>query len=70
MATQVATSPPLDSLDLIERRRLALDCEVDLRTLDRALAGGTVKPSSLHRIRRVLRERDLLRLLPAQSAHR
>jgi len=57
---------PDSVFDLIERKRACLDAEVDLRTLDRALAGRPVKPSSLHRIRRVLAARGLVELLPPQ----
>jgi hypothetical protein len=37
---------PERDLDLHDRRRLAVDAEVDLRTLERALAGKSVKPLS------------------------
>jgi len=61
------TQPPTGSapnLDLHDLKRLALDAEVDLRTLKRAISCHPVQPSSLHRIRRVLAERGLLGLLP------
>ena len=51
-------------LDLIERRRLALDAEVCLKTFERALAGLRVRPSSMHRIRRALASRGMIELLP------
>jgi hypothetical protein len=54
--------------DLVERQRLALDAEVNVKTLERALAGLPVRPSTLHRIRRVLAARDRLDLLPAGRA--
>src|ERR1700682_6391316 len=50
--------------DLHEQKRWALDAEVDFRTLRRALTGRPVKPLSMRRIRRVLKRRGLLGLLP------
>jgi len=52
-------------LDLHDLKRLALDCEVDLRTLRRAISGRPVKALSLRRIRRTLAQRGLLHMLPA-----
>ena len=57
-------------LDLVERRRLALDAEVDLRTLARALGGHKVRPASMHRIRRELALKGLAELLPTSEADR
>ena len=51
-------------LDLHDRRRLAVDAEVDLRTLERALAGEPIKALSRHRIVRALSAKGLLDLLP------
>jgi hypothetical protein len=56
-------------LDIHDLRRLALDAEVDFRTLDRALSGRAVKALCLRRIRRVLARAGLLALLPAQPAY-
>lgn len=61
MMPQPSVTVPLDPYD---RRRLALDAEVDLRTLERALAGQVVKPLSARRIRRALAAAGLLDLLP------
>ena len=58
---------PLELSDLVERRRVALDAEVDVKTLDRALRGEPVRPSSLHRIRRALAARGLDQLLSTSS---
>jgi len=57
-------------LDLHDRMRLALDAEVDLRTLDRALSGQPIKPISRRRILRTLSARGLLELLPATDRER
>jgi hypothetical protein len=62
--TQTNRVPVLDLWDL---QRLALDCEVCFRTLQRAISGQPVKAISLRRIRRVLAERGLLELLPERS---
>ena len=62
--TQTNRVPGLDFWDL---KRLALDCEVCDRTLQRALTGQAVKGISLRRIRRVLAVRGLLDLLPERS---
>jgi len=64
--TQPNRVPEVD-LDLYDLQRLALDCEVDFRTLKRALSGQPVKPRSLRRIRSALAERGLLGLLPPQA---
>lgn len=50
-----------------ERRELSLAMMVDERTLERALRGEPVRVLSLERIRRVLAERKLLHLLPAEA---
>jgi hypothetical protein len=50
--------------DYVEQQRIALDAEVALRTLQRALRGENVRPSSLHRIRRALAARGLIDVLP------
>lgn len=51
----------------IERRELALAALVDVRTLERALAGESVRMLCKERIRRALRDRGLLSLLPASG---
>jgi len=57
-------TPPEAVFDLHEKRRCALDADVDLRTLVRALAGRSTKPSTRRRIARALAARGLLDLLP------
>lgn len=54
----------LDLHDPHDRRRLALDAEVDLRTLQRALAGLPIKSLSRRRIRRALAARGLYLIPP------
>jgi hypothetical protein len=55
---------PDEILDQVDRRRLALDAEVDIATLERALRGERIRPSTRHRIRRTLAARGLSELLP------
>jgi hypothetical protein len=54
-------------LDLIDQRRIAVEAEVDVRTLQRALAGERIKPLSRYRIARTLTARGLIGLLPNKS---
>ena len=61
---------PDSVLDIVERRRVALDAEVDPRTLARALAGEPVRPTSLHRIRRALALKGLAELLRSNGSDR
>ncbi len=62
--SQASPLPPDSALPLSARRRLALDAEVDVRTLERALAGLKVKPMCRERIERTLAARGLIQLLP------
>jgi hypothetical protein len=50
------------------RRRLALDAELDLRTFNKVLAGGRVRPGSRERTARALAAAGLLELLPDAEA--
>jgi len=66
--TSAGRSPISEApLDLHDRLRLALEAEVNPRTLDRALAGKLVRPISRRRIRRILEQRGLLHMLPAAT---
>lgn len=65
---RMQTANAVDLDDLHEQRRAALDAEVDLRTLRRALKGLPVKPMSRRRIRRVLEARGLVHLLFPEGA--
>ena len=57
-------------LDLPRRRRLALDAEVDLRSLDKVLTGAPTRPTVRARVRRTLAAAGLLELLPFEEEGR
>jgi len=57
----------LAGLDYMEQQRTALDAEVSLPTLRRALRGDPVRPGSLYRIRRALQSRGRLDLLSPRA---
>lgn len=57
-------------LSAFDIRSISVDAVVDPRTLQAALGGESVRPTSLVRIRRVLEARDLLDLLPGTPTPR
>lgn len=75
MARDTSSAMPTKSpLDILTHREIAVVAAVDVRTLERALAGLRVRPAPLERIRRAMVERGFQALFdkcrrPARASH-